>query len=204
MYSKHLVSLAQERKVDIMRTLFHSSYSYSNEEDAKVAEQYRLYLKEDLGKQLMVVRGMDRESRAIVLKFPRQSSETTEEAFVTAQLYITERAIAATEALSEGREEKVVAIADFGVYSRSNAPPWSALRTVVHLLQPNYPERLDHLIILDAPFFMRALFNLIHPFLRAATKEKLVMIADDVSVFSKMTRNPLRPFFLPAQFHTIK
>lgn len=183
MHSQHLVSLAQERKVDIMRTLFHSSYSYSDEEDAKVAEQYRLYLKEDLGKQPMVVHGMDRESWAIVLKFPCQSSETTEEAFMTAQVYITERAIAATEALSEGREEKVVAIADFRAYSRSNAPPWSALRTVVHLLQPNYPERLDHLIILDAPFFMRALFNLIHPFLRAATKEKLVMLADDVSVF---------------------
>ena len=172
-----------------MRTLFHSSYPYSNEEDAKVAEQYRLYVKEDLGKQLMVVRGMDRESRAIVLKFPRQSSETTEEAFVTAQLYITERAIAATEALSEGREEKVLAIADFRSYSRSNAPPWSALSTVVHLLQPNYPERLNHLIILDASFFMRALFNLIHPFLSAATKEKLVVIADEVSVFEHVKKS---------------
>ena len=32
----------QERKVDLLRTLFDSSWEYGNDVDAKVAEQYRL------------------------------------------------------------------------------------------------------------------------------------------------------------------
>lgn len=170
----------QERKIDIFRTLFDSSWSYPTEDDAKVAEQYRAYLKEETTKQVMVVRGKDRESRAVVIKMPRESSETNDEAFITAQLYVAERAIACTEILSEGKEEKVVAIFEFGTYSSSNAPPFRVMRAMAQILQRNYPERLDHLCILDPPFFMRTIYTLIHPFLSADTKEKVIMLSNEV------------------------
>ena len=155
-----------------------------------MATQYRSDIEQDLATQLMVVRGMDRDKRAIVIKFPRQSSGT-QEAFIATQLYIAERAIATTEVLSLGKQEKVVCVFDFGTYSSSNAPPRSAITTTVHLLQRNYPERLDHLLILEAPFWMRALFTIIHPFLSADTKEKLIMIGDNVSTMYRSTRTLL-------------
>lgn len=146
-----------------------------------MAKQYRSYLEEEMSKQVMVVRGMDRERHAIVIKMPRESSETNDEAFITAQLYIAERVIAATELLSEGKKEKVLAIFEFGTYSSSNAPPFRVMRGMATMLQRNYPERLSHLCVLDPPFFMRAIFNLIHPFLSADTKEKVFMLSSAVS-----------------------
>ena len=142
-----------------------------------------MYLEEEISKQVMVIRGMDRDSRAIVIKMPRESSETNEEAFITAQLYVAERAIATTEIQSEGKEEKVAAIFEFGNYSSSNAPPFRVMRLMVQLLQRNYPERLSHLCILDPPFFLRTIFTLIHPFLSADTKEKVIMISDEVRIW---------------------
>lgn len=136
----------------------------------------------------MVVRGMDRDSRAVAIKMPRTSSETNEEAFITAQLYIAERAIAATEILSEGIEEKVVAVFEFGDYSSSNAPPFRVMRAMAQILQRNYPERLSHLCILDPPFFMRTVYTLIHPFLRPDTKEKVIMLSDGVRALIRTRR----------------
>lgn len=170
----------QERKVDLLRTLFDSSWEYVNDVDAKVAERYRLDLEEELSKQVMVVRGKDRESHSIVVKMPRESPETNEETFITAQLYIAERAIAATEFLSCGENEKVVAIFEFGTYSSANAPPFRVMRAMATILQRNYPERLFHLVILDPPFFMRTIYTLIHPFLSADTNEKVILISNEV------------------------
>lgn len=169
-----------------------------------MAAKYRSYLEEDLRKQLMVVRGMDQKSQAVVLKFPRQTSGTTDEAFVTAQMYITERAIATTEILSEGKAEKVVAVFDFGTYSRANAPPWSAIKTVTQLLQHHYPERLDHLVILDAPLFMRALFQLVHPFLSPETNEKVYMITGEVSVATAAIDGTCVTFLICAAFDALR
>lgn len=172
----------QERKIDLFRTLFDSSWSYPNEEDAKTAELYRSYLQEEMTKQVMVVRGMDRERHAYMIKMPRESSETNEDAFITAQLYIAERVIAATEHLSEGKNEKVLAIFEFGNYSSSNAPPFRVMRAMSQVLQHNYPERALHLLILDPPFFMRTIFTLIHPFLSPDTKEKVIMLSGGVRI----------------------
>ena len=164
----------------MLRTLFDSSWSYDNEDDAKVADQYRAYLQEEMSKQVMVVRGKDRESHAIAIKMPRESPETNEDAFILAQIYIAERAIAATEMLSLGEKEKVVAIFEFGTYSSSNAPPFRVLRSMAQICQRNYPERLFHLVILDPPFFLRSIYTLIHPFLSKDTNEKVIMLSSQV------------------------
>jgi hypothetical protein len=187
-YSFHFAAnTPQERKIDLLRTLFDSSWSYATEEDAKVAEKYCSYLEEEMSKQVMAVRGKDRDERAIAIKMPRESSETNEEAFITAQLYIAERVIAATEYISEGKEEKVVAVFEFSNYSSSNAPPFRVMRSMAQILQHNYPERLCHMCILDPPFFMRTIFKLIHPFLSRDTKEKVIMLSDKVRIKNEGT-----------------
>lgn len=45
------------------------------------------------------------------------------------------------------------------------------------LLQHHYPERLKALVILDAPFWMRAVYFAVQPFLSERTKRKIVMVS---------------------------
>ena len=42
-----------------------------------------------------------------------QSPETNHDAFITAQTYLAERAMAATEYISRGKQEKITAVMDF-------------------------------------------------------------------------------------------
>jgi hypothetical protein len=168
----------QERHTDLLRTCFRDDITYNTQEVAELAERYCSDIREDLQNQIMVVRGMDRDSRAIVVKFPRQAAGSNVDAYITTQIYIAERAIAVSEFLSEGRDEKVMAIFDFAQYSSKNSPPLSSMKSVATILQHNYPERLRHLFIIHAPYWMRMIFKLLQPFLSADTREKVRMIAE--------------------------
>jgi hypothetical protein len=52
--------------------------------------------------------------------------------------------------------------------------------TLVKLLQSCYPERLGVLMVIDPPFWMRAVFNLVWPFLSTSTREKIKMSSEDL------------------------
>jgi hypothetical protein len=150
------------------------------------AKTMRDHIQQDMKQQPVVMK--KGESRTVLVKFPRQATDdgTTEDAYLTTQLYIAERANACTEfassRVSGGNSsqdgERIVAIFDFGGYDSSHSPPlkWqlSAVRRVQHL----YPERLQRLVILDAPFWMRGLFQAIRPFLSQATRQKIEMVSD--------------------------
>eukprot|EP00568_Trieres_chinensis_P015727 CAMPEP_0183327426 /NCGR_PEP_ID=MMETSP0160_2-20130417/83757_1 /TAXON_ID=2839 ORGANISM="Odontella Sinensis, Strain Grunow 1884" /NCGR_SAMPLE_ID=MMETSP0160_2 /ASSEMBLY_ACC=CAM_ASM_000250 /LENGTH=343 /DNA_ID=CAMNT_0025495553 /DNA_START=20 /DNA_END=1052 /DNA_ORIENTATION=- len=119
--------------------------------------------------------GVDSENRAVVLKYPRTSAHFDEDGYVLAHMYIAERAIAATEIRSLGRQETVVAVSDFANYGQSFRPPFSGIRRLAGEMQGLYPERLESLAILDPPFWMRALVKLIQPFLDPDTQTKMRM-----------------------------
>lgn len=191
----------KERHIDIFRTCFQTDTIYITEEETEAALRYRTFVEEEMSKQVMLVRGMDVSNRSIVLKFHRQSGETTDEAYIMTQLYIAERAIAATEFLSQGKEEKVSAIFDFADYNSAHSPPRTAMQTMVVMLQRNYPERLHQLIVVDAPFWMRALFKLMSPFLNADVKAKVIMIYGDIekeSVIGPLVgKEQAMPFMIP-------
>lgn len=132
----------------------------------------------DMEKQPVVMRGHDRDARAVLIKFPRTAGGVTEEEYLTTQIYIAERANACTEFVSRGRQETITAIFDFSSYDSSHSPPmkWqlSAIRTLQHL----YPERLHKLVILEPPFWIRGLFRGIRPFLSGTTRHKIELVTD--------------------------
>jgi hypothetical protein len=147
-------------------------------DELSTAKTMRDHIQQDMKQQPVVMK--KGESRTVLVKFPRQATDdgTTEDAYLTTQLYIAERANACTEFASRGQDERIVAIFDFGGYDSSHSPPlkWqlSAVRRVQHL----YPERLQRLVVLDAPFWMRGLFQAIRPFLSQATRQKIQMVSD--------------------------
>ena len=138
-------------------------------------------LEEELSsKQSFFVRGHDVDNRAVAIKMGRQSPETNHKAFLTAQLYVAERAIACSEFLSRGKQEKVLAVMDFENYSSSNAPPMLTLKESLTLFQSNYPERLKTAIITEPAFWMKGLYNLLYPLMSMDTREKIQMAYGEV------------------------
>jgi len=175
-------------------------------EDGSIVDRYCELLRLDLRRQPMAIRGHDRDYRALLIKMGRtagpsssnrggtdgddddlsaSSTSSTESlspsdrelAYTLAQLYVVERASACAEYVSRGHQEELVAVFDFATYSSANSPP---IKTIIHaatLLQHHYPERLKALVILDAPFWMRAVYFAVQPFLSDRTKKKIVMVS---------------------------
>jgi hypothetical protein len=134
------IQFRKEWQIENLRTCFDST---ADEDDLKL----KSLVVDDLEKQQMVVRGHDRDFAAVGYKFCRQvpASETNEEAYILANLYSAERLVAATEFRTRGGQlgkEKIVMAFDFMGYESSNAPPLSALKKFVEILQRVYPERL--------------------------------------------------------------
>jgi hypothetical protein len=123
--------------------------------------------------QPTAVRGHDRDYRAIIHRSARTRSETDKQGFALAMIYVAERAFACTEALSKGREEKIVAVLDYSDYVSAFAPSMEITKHAIMLLQKNYPERAKKIVILDPPFWMRSLFTIISYFLASETREKV-------------------------------
>jgi len=142
----------------------------------------RAQLEEELSldKQPFFVRGCTRDKSAVAVKLGRASPETCHASYVTTQLYVAERAMACTEWLSRGVQEKVVAVFDFESYSRANAPPLWTLKETVQLLQALYPERLQTAVITEPAFWMKAIYNLVYPLLGYDTRDKIQMAYGDV------------------------
>jgi hypothetical protein len=171
----------REHRMDVLRSCFYEEL-YDTEEDKILAQTYKTLILEDLKRQPMVVCGVDSHNRTMVYKSPRSSHPAgADKAFFLTQIYTAERAAAMSEfrtAQSDCAEEKLCVIFNFGNYSSSNAPSKSTMITLAKVLQSCYPERLGMLLILDPPFWMRALFNIMWPFLSAVTAEKIQLTSE--------------------------
>ena len=173
------LALRKEHRVDLVRLAGEAENLENNsqftKEEKETVHRYRLLLEEELGTQLTLVGGLDKDQRAVALRFSRTKADTNVEAYLVAQMYIAERATAATEFYSRGLHEKVVAIAEYKDYSSTNAPPMLSLREMIATLQQLYPERLFKMVMTDPPFWMRTLYNILYPLLAKKTTEKMVM-----------------------------
>jgi hypothetical protein len=89
----------------------------------------------DIEKQSSFVRGKDKDGHAIITIKARTEIASEDEAFINTQLYVMERALATTEALSMGKKEQIMVVLDFGDFTSSLAPPWNAIKEVVSILQ---------------------------------------------------------------------
>lgn len=170
----------------MLRTLF------TNDDDADGAAMYRCdpilmdtksryeqWVVEELGRQLMCIRGRDHEDGAIVYRMHRTSVDCPQEPYLLAQMYVAERAIAMTELASKGRNEKLMVVMDSKHYDSTHSPTTATIRYASTLMQAHYPERLKKLVIMSPPIWLRLLFIVLSPFLAKKTKEKICMACTD-------------------------
>jgi CRAL/TRIO domain len=154
-----------------------SSSSSGDEEERGILKRYRGYVEEELERQLTVVGGYDRHSRAVICRWGRNTPNYDADGFLMTLIYTCERAIAATEIRSRGQEERVISLLDLAQYDARNSPPHSLFRSMGYALQRYYPERNDAVVMFDPPFWLRAVYGIISAFLDPVTRKKVFVIS---------------------------
>jgi CRAL/TRIO domain len=158
-------------------TAHHHDENDAERDDWQIMQMYRGYLEEELGKQPNVVGGHDRNDRAVIVRWGRSNATLDYDGFLLTQIYTAERAIAATEIRSWGKEEKIILLVDLSNYDRRHVPPIAKVMEACTKLQRLYPERILHSILLDPPLWARMLHATIKPFLTKRTRRRIVMIS---------------------------
>jgi hypothetical protein len=163
---------SQENKLDLLRKCFSSQFEITEEEQARATEMAEL-VRADMTRQYTVMRGHDNQNRTIMFKFPRVKTGATEDSYILSQVYMAERSTATTEFYSLGTQERSVAVYDFNEFDSSNAPPFQMQLNAAQLLQKTFPERLGVVVMVEPPFWLRSLFNMISPFLSTTISERI-------------------------------
>lgn len=160
-------------RMDLLRSCFDETLPiYANEKDKKIAQRYRSLISDEMKAQSMFVKA-GRTGRGVLVLGSRICKETLEEAFVMTVMYMIERAIAVTESLSRGKEQKIDVIIDVSHFKPKCAPRKSTLKAVFHILQEHYPERLRTLVVLEPPLWVSTLFAIVSKFLDQRTRNKV-------------------------------
>ncbi len=175
-----------EKNVDGIRLCFDkvpsSSSSAENEEEKKADDSHveetrkertriRMGLEDRFQNGASVVRGYTKDGRALFLNFPRTETCWNEEFFITGNIYTIERALACTERNTDGEKSKIVVMYDYNGYAMKNSPPTQLVKKLLYNLRDHWPERLEHVFVVDAPFIFRAFWAVIKHFIDPITKE---------------------------------
>ncbi len=164
----------KEHRTDIYKTCMQEDFVYDDDDDAKLASDRRSrIIKENRDCQAMIIRGKDRQDNAVWVAMPRKQQGEDPEAFVDCLIYTIERCAATTEALTLGRQDRMVAVLDC---KQSASPSIKAMKMGIHMLQAHYPGRLKNLIVLDLNYILQGIYNCVKHFLDPETREKFVIV----------------------------
>jgi CRAL/TRIO domain len=162
---------------------------YVDPEDEAKAQEMADLVRQDMERQFHILRGQDRYGQSVMIKYPRTQSGTTEPSYVMAQIYMAERSTAATEFLTRGTKERSVAVYNYIGFDRSMSPGFSMQVAAATQLQQLYPERLQTLVFVEPPFWLKGLLGLLSPFLSESITERIQWSSEPQereTIFSKL------------------
>lgn len=164
-----------ERRSHVYKTCMYENFKYNDEEDAKLAAIRRArIIQENRDNQAMIIRGQDKQGNAVWVAMPRKNIGDDPEAFLDVVVYTMERCAAATEALTFGKTDKVIAVLDL---NKSCCPSMKAMKSTVSIMQSIYPGRLKNFIVLDLNYILQGIYNCMKPFLDPDTRSKFVIVS---------------------------
>lgn len=132
------------------------------------------YLREGLVKRFAnkasLIRGFSKEGHALFQNFPRADTSWEEEFYIKGNIYMLEKALACTETRTGGKKDKVIVLYDYNSYAMKNTPPTMLVKRLLYNLRDHYPERLEQVFVVDAPFIFRAFWAVVKHFIDPITK----------------------------------
>ena len=194
---KDVCQYRKDHQIDLLRVAFSDSFhnrknninhdfdESGNKNSTKTAQQMRQYVQSDMTKQAIIMRkgpgghnDNNHQPRPIMWKYPRRKGGTTESEYVMTQLFAAEKSNAVVEYMSKGKEQSIMAIFDFSSMSSKHSPALSWQITALQTIQHLYPERLQKLVVLEPPLWIRGLFISIKPFMSKTTSNKIQIVTD--------------------------
>jgi len=138
--------------------------------------EFEEFIKEQNSQEKCYVRGYDDDGRATLNVFPSRDQTTIGYDSIRHIVYNLERAIACTDAKTDGHLDQVNVIIQFGGKGMGYFPSLDVTRKTIHILQCYYPERLYRAFMVDPPMVFNMLWTMAKPFLDASTKEKIQFV----------------------------
>lgn len=142
--------------------------------------------------KMFVLPHADAHKRSIIVM--RTGLENSRDAVgkVANLVYTLERASRTAE---QAGGERYVVIVDYtvGKISLSTLPGISLMKETTNILQGHYPERLDCMILVQAPAIFHTMFKIVKPLIDAKTKDKIhfVQTCAEVANVANMDRAAL-------------
>jgi hypothetical protein len=132
--------------VNLLRLCFLADVDFLSDEEREQCSTMQSWIISELPKQHVVVLGMNSSLRPIVRLSSRQKDDTANnifplDAFIMTRIYMVERASATVEYLSQGERGTFNVMFRCDDYDRAFAPPLTAIRSMIQILQKNYPKR---------------------------------------------------------------
>uniref|UniRef100_A0A7R9VFR1 CRAL-TRIO domain-containing protein n=1 Tax=Pseudictyota dubia TaxID=2749911 RepID=A0A7R9VFR1_9STRA len=175
----------EEIDVDGLRRCFYE-LEHPDEATANQYDEYRKNIRIQMGSAKAYVRGYDKKGRVLYSFVPRRKNSEDPEWYLKGYVYMMERALACTERKTGGAEDKVIVLFDYSGYKSAHSPPLSLAKKLVFLMSDHYPERLEHVFVLDAPLAFRAFWILIRPFIDPVTKAKVMFLTGKTAKSDKL------------------
>lgn len=125
------------------------------------------------------IRGYTKDGVAMVQNFAARDTEWNEDSYIKSNIYMFERALACTERQTNGERDKIVVFYDYNGYKLKNSPPPMLIKELMFKFRDHWPERLQHVFIVDSPFIFRAFWAIIKHFIDPITVSFVQFITGD-------------------------
>jgi len=193
----------RRNKTTLYRSCMTKEVFAENDDSRLLSKQRRERIDNELKHfQNKFVRGHDREDRSIFFAYPRVKPGTAddEEAFVDSLTYTMERAIAASEFQSIGRQDQILCVLEA---KGCSCPPMKTCQAALGVLQHFYPGRLKSSVVLNPPYLVSALFKMVKPFMHPITVSKYLLMkvkqSEDSILSSLIDESQAMPEMMPGQ-----
>jgi len=173
---KRTLEYREEKQVDDIRLCFDKD---KQSVDDGLHATLRERLTNRFASRATIIRGYTKDGRAMFQNFARNDTSWDEEYFTKGNIYMFERALACTERQTNGGKDKVVIFYDYNGYGLKNSPPPLLLKHLMSEFRDHWPERLQHVFMVDTPFFFRAFWAIVKHFIDPITKDLVQFITGE-------------------------
>ena len=158
------IEYRRDAGVDDVRTCFDRDKRHSD-----LHRKIRERLEGRYASKGSVIRGYGKKGQALFLNYPRCETKWDEETFVEGNIYMLERALAATERRTDGKVTKILNFYDYNGYAMKNSPPPLLIARLLGDLRDHWPDRLEGVYIVDSPWIFRTFWGIIKHFIDPVT-----------------------------------
>ena len=168
-----------EKQIDAVRMCFDED----KRSDSSPHATLRKHLEDRFKAKASIIRGYTNNGCALFQNLPRADTKDSnaweEEIYIMGNIYMMERALACTERKTNGNKDKIIVLYDYNGYAMKNSPPPLIVKHLLSDLREHWPERLEHVFVIDAPFIFRAFWAIIKHFIDPITSHLVQFISGE-------------------------